>query len=57
MYNVSIPMALVDYIPVVFFGWAAVLLQRDLYHRMPKYAFGHGVSLRPGRYLRRRQLG
>ncbi len=39
MYNVSIPMALVDYIPVVFFGWAAVLLQRDLYHRMPKYAF------------------
>ena len=39
MYDVSIPMALVDYIPVVFFGWAAVLLQRDLYRRMPKYAF------------------
>ena len=39
MYDVSIPMALVDYIPVALFGWAAVLLQRDLYHRMPKYAF------------------
>lgn len=39
MYDVSIPMALVDYIPVVLFGWAAVLLQRDLYRRMPKYAF------------------
>ena len=39
MYDVSIPMALVDYIPVLFFGWAAVLLQRDLYRQMPKYAF------------------
>lgn len=39
MYDVSIPMALVDYIPVALFGWAAVLLQRDLYRRMPKYAF------------------
>lgn len=39
MYDVSVPMALVDYIPVVLFGWAAVLLQRDLYHKMPKYAF------------------
>lgn len=39
MYDVSVPMALVDYIPVVLFGWAAVLLQRDLYRRMPKYAF------------------
>ena len=25
MYDVSIPMALVDYIPVALFGWAAVL--------------------------------
>ena len=39
MYDVSVPMALVDYIPVLFFGWAAVLLQRDLYGKMPKYAF------------------
>ena len=39
MYNVSIPMALVDYIPVAFFAVAAVLLQRDLYNKMPKYAF------------------
>lgn len=39
MFDVSVPMALVDYIPVVLFGWAAVLLQRDLYHKMQKYAF------------------
>lgn len=39
MYDFSIPMALVDYIPVVFFGIAAVLLQRDLYNKMPKYSF------------------
>lgn len=39
MYNFSIPMALVDYIPVVFFGIAAVLLQRDLYNKMCKGSF------------------
>ena len=39
MYDVSVPMALVDYIPVAFFAVAAVLLQRDLYSKMPKYAF------------------
>ncbi len=39
MYDVSVPMALVDYLPVLFFGWASVLLQRDLYNKMPKYAF------------------
>ena len=39
MYDVSVPMALVDYIPVAFFAVAAVLLQRDLYNKMPKYAF------------------
>ena len=39
MYNVSVPMALVDYIPVAFFAVATVLLQRDLYNKMPKYAF------------------
>ena len=40
MYNFSVPMALVDYIPVIFFGIAAVLLQRDLYGKMRKDAFG-----------------
>ena len=39
MYDVSVPMALVDFIPVLLFGWTAVLLQRDLYGKMPKYAF------------------
>lgn len=39
MYNFSIPMALVDYIPVLFFGVAAVLLQLDLYSKMRKDAF------------------
>ncbi|MBP3588004.1 MAG: hypothetical protein J6J51_03120 [Clostridia bacterium] len=39
MYNFSIPMALADYIPVMFFGTAALLLQRDLYGKMRKGAF------------------
>lgn len=39
MYNFSIPMALVDYIPVLFFGIAATLLQLDLYNKMRKDAF------------------
>ena len=39
MYNFSIPMALVDYIPVVFFGITMVLLQRDLYNKMYKGAY------------------
>ena len=39
MYNLSIPMALVDYIPVLFFGIAAALLQLDLYNKMRKDAF------------------
>jgi len=34
MYNFSIPMALMDYLPVAFFGAAAVLLLRDLYNKM-----------------------
>lgn len=32
-------MALVDYIPVIFFAVAAVILQRDLYNKMSKGAF------------------
>ena len=35
----SIPMALVDYIPVAFFAAAAVILMRDLYHLMSKGAY------------------
>ncbi|MBP3655738.1 MAG: hypothetical protein J6K32_03480 [Clostridia bacterium] len=31
MYNFSIPMALMDYVPVLFFGAAAVILLRDLH--------------------------
>ena len=36
MYDFSVPMALVDYIPVIFFGIAAVTLLRDLHNRMAK---------------------
>lgn len=39
MRDFSIPMALVDYIPVIFFAVAAVLLMRDLYNKMSKGAF------------------
>lgn len=39
MKDFSIAMALVDYIPVALFAVAAVLLQRDLYHKMSKGAF------------------
>lgn len=35
----SVPMALVDYIPVIFFGIASVILLRDLYNKMSKGAF------------------
>ena len=35
----SVPMALVDFIPVLLFGAAAVLLQRDLYKHMSKGVF------------------
>lgn len=39
MYSFTIPMALMDYIPVIFFGIAAALLQLDLYGKMRKDAF------------------
>ena len=39
MYDFTVFMALVDYIPVTFFGITAVVLMRDLYHRMTKYEF------------------
>lgn len=35
----SVPMALVDYIPVIFFGIASVILLCDLYNKMSKGAF------------------
>lgn len=39
MNDFSIAMALVDYIPVLFFAAAAVILMRDLYGKMSKGAF------------------
>ena len=39
MNDFSIPMALVDYIPVIFFAIASVILLRDLYNKMSKGAF------------------
>ena len=39
MYDFSVPMAVTDYIPVALFAVVTVLLQRDLYNKMPKYAF------------------
>lgn len=35
----SVSMALVDFIPVIFFLFSAILLQRDLYNKMSKGAF------------------
>ncbi len=34
MYNFTIPMALMDFVPVIFFGVTAVILLRDLYNKM-----------------------
>ena len=39
MNDFSVSMALVDYIPVIFFAIAAVTLLRDLYNKMSKGAF------------------
>lgn len=39
MYHFTIPMALMDFLPVLFFGYAAALLQRDLYNKMRKSQF------------------
>ena len=39
MNDFSVSMALVDYIPVVFFAIAAIILLRDLYNKMSKGAF------------------
>lgn len=39
MNDFSIPMALVDFIPVLLFAWAAVLLMNDLFNKMRKTSF------------------
>ena len=39
MYEFSVSMALADFLPVALFGISGVLMQRDLYNKMPKYAF------------------
>lgn len=39
MYHFTVPMALMDYVPVAFFGVSAVLLLRDLYNKMFKGAY------------------
>ncbi len=39
MYNFTVPMALMDFVPVVFFGVTAWLLLGDLYNKMCKGTF------------------
>lgn len=39
MNDFSVPMALVDFIPVAFFAIASVILLRDFYNKMSKGAF------------------
>ncbi len=39
MKDFSVSMALVDYIPVIFFAVGAVMLMHTLYHKMSKYSF------------------
>ena len=40
MYNFTVPMALMDYVPVIFFGITAVYLLGDLYNKMCKGCYG-----------------
>ena len=39
VYEFSVPMALFNFIPVLLLGISAVLMQRDLYSKMPRHAF------------------
>ena len=39
MYHFSIPMALMDFVPVAFFGVTSVILLQDLYNKMFKGAY------------------
>ena len=38
-YEFTVLMGLVDFIPVILFAVSMVLMPRDLYNKMPKYAF------------------
>ena len=40
MYHFTVFMAVADFVPVIFFGIAAFLLQRDLYNKMSRTAYG-----------------
>lgn len=48
MNGISITMAIVDFIPVVLFFVSAIILQRDLYHKMTKGAY---ALLATGSYM------
>ena len=39
MYHFTVPMALMDYVPVIFFTVSAVLLMKDLYNKMSPAAY------------------
>ena len=39
MYHFTVPMALMDFVPVIFFGITAVLLIQDLSNKMNKAVF------------------
>ena len=39
MYNFTVPMAFMDFVPVCFFGVTALILLRDLYNKMFKGAY------------------
>ncbi len=39
VYEFSVLMGLADFVPVILFLISLVLMQRDLYNKMPKYAF------------------
>ena len=38
-YNFTVPMGLMDFVPVIFFGITSVILLRDLYNKMSKAAY------------------
>ena len=40
MYDFSVPMALMDFVPVAFFGITAVILLGDLYNKMTRGIYG-----------------
>lgn len=39
MYNFTIPMSVMNFIPTLFFGTAALLLQKDLHNKMTRSAY------------------